>query len=86
MAADHSFGGQTSGQPSNDDFFRWYGDHNGDGFTDFNDFANGFLPAFGSENGPDANYNEGLDANGDGFVDFGDFASDFLPKFGTSRP
>ena len=59
-----------------------HGDDNGDGFTDFTDFASGFLPAFGNA----SNYNEGLDANSDGFVDFTDFATGFLPKFGTERP
>jgi hypothetical protein len=86
MAADFVFGGQLKAEANNDEFFRWYGDDNGDGFTDFNDFAGGFLPAFGSENGVGTNYNEGLDQNGDGFVDFTDFASGFLPKFGTVRP
>lgn len=86
MSTDYAFGGQTAEQPNNDDFFRWYGDANGDGFTDFNDFASGFLPAFGSQNGVGTNYNEGFDANGDGFVDFTDFADNFLPRFGTGRP
>ena len=58
----------------------------GGGFTDFTDFANGFLPAFGSEIGVGNNYNEGLDANRDGFVDFTDFATGFLPQFGSERP
>ena len=87
MAADFVFGGQTASEPNNDDFFRWYGDDNGDGFTDFTDFANSFLPAFGSElGGVGMNYNEALDGNGDRFVDFNDFADEFLPHFGTGRP
>jgi hypothetical protein len=86
MSADYLFGGQMKIDNNNDDFFRWYGDDNGDGFTDFTDFAGGFLPAFGSQSGVGTNYNEGLDGNGDGFVDFTDFASDFLPHFGTQRP
>ena len=86
MPVDYVFGGQVKADANNDDFFRWYGDDNGDGFTDFTDFATGFLPAFGSENGVGTHYNEGLDANGDGFVDFTDFASEFLPHFGTARP
>ena len=87
MPANDVFGGQSAGAPNNDEFYRLYGDDNGDGFTDFNDFANSFLPAFGSEvGGVGMNYHEGMDANGDGFVDFNDFANDFLPRFGTQRP
>ena len=86
MPTDYIFGGQLKADLDNDNFFRWYGDTNGDGDTDFTDFASGFLPAFGSESGVGTNYHEGLDQNGDGFVDFTDFASGFLPKFGTERP
>ena len=85
MAADYHFGGQLKAAANNDNFFRWYGDDNADGFTDFTDFADGFLPAFGSELG-DTNYDVLFDANGDGMVDFDDFAFGFLPRFGTSRP
>ena len=79
------FGGQLKADADNDGFFRLYGDDNGDGDTNFGDFATGFLPSFGAGIG-DAAYNEALDANGDGIVNFADFSSDFLPKFGTSRP
>jgi hypothetical protein len=88
MTADYVFGGQSAGDPNNDNFFRWFGDVNGDGFTDFTDFADGLLPAFGSSlnSPPPPDYRSDLDHNGDGFVDFMDFASGFLPTFGTARP
>tara|TARA_R110002049_G_scaffold285698_4_gene467007 strand:+ start:150060 stop:153770 length:3711 start_codon:yes stop_codon:yes gene_type:complete len=85
MVLDHLFGGQLHGQPDNDDFFRWYGDHDGDGLTNFSDFASGFLPAFASGLG-DAAYDESLDSDGDGYVNFSDFAGGFLPAFSTTRP
>ncbi len=85
MASDDVFGGQTADEPSNDDFFRWYGDSNGDGSTNFIDFSNGFLPAFATSIG-EANYASDLDANGDGSVNFTDFANGFLAKFASRRP
>ena len=85
MPVDYAFGGQTAGEANNDDFFRWYGDSNGDGNTDFIDFAGGFLPAFGIGVGS-AGYDESLDFDGDGNVDFLDFSNGFLPNFGTGRP
>ena len=85
MPVDYRFGGQTAGDPSNDNFFRQYGDADGDGNTDFLDFSGGFLPAFG--NGVGSNdYREDLDFDGDGNVDFLDFSNGFLPNFGTGRP
>ena len=85
MTSDHEFGGQLAAEPNNDNFFRHYGDVDGDGNTDFLDFSNGFLPAFGNGVG-DPDYREDLDFNGDGNVDFIDFADGFLPAFGTGRP
>ena len=64
--------------------FQWYGDCNGDRYTDFTDFSDFFLPAFGTEKGVDAEYVEELDGQPDNFVDFTDFTDFFLPKFGTS--
>ncbi len=84
MAADYIFGGQTAGQPNNDNFFRHYGDANGDGFTNFTDFASGFLPAFATSQG-DAGFRADLDNNGDGSDNFTDFAEGFLPNFATGR-
>ena len=84
MGERYEFGGQTAGQPSNDDFFRLYGDVDGDGFTDFDDFAGGFLPAFGSSQATTPGFRADLDNNGDGFVDFNDFADGFLPNFGAN--
>ncbi|WP_436716024.1 hypothetical protein U8335_28210 [Roseiconus lacunae] len=66
-----------------DDFFRFYGDTNGDGFVDAIDLFNGFLPAFGSNEG-NLNYRSDLDSNQDGFVDAVDLFDHFLPNFGTS--
>ena len=92
MSIDYVFGGkvnadETPYNANNDNFFRLYGDGDGDGDTDFTDFANGFLPAFGStQSESPASYREDLDFDGDGDVDFTDFAIGFLPKFGTVRP
>ena len=80
MQNDYRFGGQLSNQMNNDDFFRLYGDANGDGNVNFDDFASHFLPAFGSSGVDDP-----MDFNGDGAVNFADFAGGFLSNFGTSR-
>ena len=85
MTANYQFGGQDRDAPNNDDFFRWYGDANGDGNTDFLDFSGGFLPAFGNGVGS-ADYRFDLDYDGEGNVDFLDFSNGFLPHFGTGRP
>tara|TARA_R110002049_G_scaffold285698_4_gene467077 strand:- start:237952 stop:241986 length:4035 start_codon:yes stop_codon:yes gene_type:complete len=82
--ADYQFGGQTSGEANNDDFFRHYGDVTGDGSTDFTDFSNGFLPSFAQSEGSDA-FEPSLDVDGDGSVNFTDFSNGFLPAFATSR-
>ena len=87
MTSDHQFGGHTADEPNNDGFFRWFGDFDGDGNTDFNDFAKGFLPAFGTGlANSSSNYRGDLDFDGDGNVDFLDFTNGFLPAFGTGRP
>ena len=80
MSADYQYGGDIP----IDDFFRLYGDGNGDGYVDFNDFAGYFLPAFGSSTGQPG-FRDDLDIDGDGYVDFDDFAYGFLPNFGMSR-
>ena len=84
MAADYIFGGQTAGQLNNDDFYRHFGDIDGNGVTNIFDFSNGFLPAFGTANG-NANFEAEMDENGDGIVNIFDFANGFLPNFGTGR-
>ena len=71
------------GNGPDDKLFRIYGDADGSGIVDFTDFANDFLPAFGSEF-PSSAYRDELDANGDTFVDFTDFSERFLPNFGQS--
>ena len=73
------------GDDPRDDFFRLFGDANGDGVTDFNDFTNSFLPAFGGDLDGTENYVESMDFDRDSFVDFNDFASGFLPNFGSNR-
>ncbi len=77
-------GDGAAGGNAVDQFFRLFGDGNGDGYTDFTDFANDFLPAFGSSYGQ-AGYRSAMDKDADGFVDFTDFAEGFLPNFGKSR-
>lgn len=67
-----------------DNFFRLHGDDNGDGNVDSNDFALGFLPAFGTSS-TNLTFRSDLDFDDDGFVDFDDFANGFLPRFGTGR-
>ena len=79
ISGDYSFG-----ENATDDFFQLYGDADGNGFVDFSDFADYFLPAFGSEFGM-SGYKDWLDGNHDDSIDFTDFANDFLPRFGMSR-
>ena len=84
MAADYVFGNQTFGEPNNDDFFRLYGDVNGDGFTTNLEYFFSMLPAIGSQTG-DPTYAEPLDANGDGFITNFEAFFDFLPRIGQQR-
>ena len=79
MAQNYRFGANAA-----DDFFRLFGDENGDGTVNIFDFSNGFLPAFGSSDGA-SNYRDEWDANGDGIVNIFDFANGFLPNFGMIR-
>ena len=79
MAADYQFGSVEA-----DNFYRLYGDADGTGNTDFLDFSDAFLPAFGTGQGQ-TGYRDEMDFNGDGLVDFLDFSDGFLPNFGTGR-
>ncbi|MEM6468828.1 MAG: hypothetical protein AAF802_04615 [Planctomycetota bacterium] len=84
MAADATLGGQVFGDPNNDDFFRLYGDNDGDGDVDFDDLNVGFIPAFNAVDG-DGNFNPGLDFDGDGDLDFDDLNNGFVPSFNNVR-
>lgn len=64
-----------------DEFFRLFGDYNGDARVDFIDFAF-FRNALGSQSGS-ANYVDFFDFNNDGRVDFLDFAQ-FRTRLGTT--
>ncbi len=73
--------GGTLASDRTDEFFRLYGDINGDARVDFTDlFA--FRAALGSQQG-DTNYRAAFDYNGDGLVDFLDFFR-FRPRLGTT--
>jgi hypothetical protein len=61
-------------------FFRLFGDANGDGRVDGADLA-AFFAAFNSQVGM-ANYRDFFDYNGDGAVDFGDLAQ-FITRIGS---
>ena len=79
MAADFLFG-----ETAADNFFRLYGDNNGDGIVNIFDFSSGFLPAFGSSIA-DVDFLDVMDADGNGIVNIFDFANGFLPNFGKGR-
>jgi hypothetical protein len=64
-------GNGTAGDSQAQNFGRIFGDVNGDGFTDLQDFLV-FRQANGSQ-GPNPPYTQALDVNGDGFVDLQDF-------------
>ncbi|MEO1616596.1 MAG: DNRLRE domain-containing protein [Planctomycetota bacterium] len=84
LASDFIFGGQLAGEPNNDDFFRLYGDDDGDGDVDFDDLNLGFVPAFNAVSG-DTNFNPLLDFDGDGDIDFDDLNNGFVPGFNDVR-
>lgn len=67
------------GENPADNFFRKYGDHNGNGAVDLLDFAE-FRKSFGSTQ-EDANFAAELDFEGDGVISLGDFAN-FRKNFG----
>tara|TARA_R110002111_G_scaffold47407_3_gene84751 strand:- start:945 stop:1202 length:258 start_codon:yes stop_codon:yes gene_type:complete len=71
MSSNYTFGGQSAGVPANDDFFRLYGDEDGDGDVDLDDLFDAFSPALFSLQG-NAAYSSTLDADGDGDIDLDD--------------
>ena len=86
LQQDFVFGGQNAGVPAanNDNFFRLYGDMDGDGDTDSNDLQDSFAPAFFSVLG-DASFAAGLDGDGDGDVDANDLNDYFAMNFFAVR-
>ena len=83
---DGTGGGQLLfGDDAVDNFFRLYGDADGDGDTDITDLNDSFVPAFGSLSGQAA-YRPELDADNDGDVDITDLNDHFVPNFGALRP
>lgn len=80
MTQDYSFGGQRAGDAANDDFFRLFGDTDGDGVLDPG-YLDDMLPIWMS---PDFTDPE-MDANGDGLVDLDDLPSMFASFFGPGR-
>ena len=71
MATDFDFGSQTAGQTNNDDFFRLFGDSDGDGDIDGQDYGRFGLTFLRPSS--DAAYNSDLDYDGDGDVDSQDY-------------
>ena len=81
MESDYVYGDQAS-----DNFFRLYGDVNGDGVVNYIDFTSHFLPVFGSNTADDPDSFPGyLDYDGDGAINYSDFVNGFLPNFGKRR-
>jgi hypothetical protein len=78
MLSDYVFGGQTAGQPDNDDFFRLYGDDTGDGFVDGLDL-NLFVTALSGD------FDEDFDFNGDNFLDGLDLNAFVVSLSGSGR-
>jgi murein DD-endopeptidase MepM/ murein hydrolase activator NlpD len=75
--------GLSGGAYAGFNFFRYYGDVNGDGVVNGADFAF-FRPAFGTTAGNPA-YLSYLDYDGDGAINGTDFAQ-FRARFGTALP
>ncbi|XZE55325.1 DNRLRE domain-containing protein [Planctomycetaceae bacterium SH139] len=73
-------GDRQFGEDEADDFFRFYGDIDGDRSVGFIDFLQ-FRGAFGSTD-PEPEYREDLDSNADGEIDFVDFLQ-FRSRFGN---
>jgi hypothetical protein len=80
MEVDYVFGGQTLGQPNNDDFFRLFGDVNGDGFLNAVDLSETIPTLFNP-----AGYREDLDIDGDGQINATDLAALVPTFFGQGR-
>ncbi len=70
MASNYSFGGQVRMQVPNDNFFRLYGDANGDGARNNTDIT----PIIASFNSP-PRYRPDFDVNGDGVINNTDIAA-----------
>ncbi|QDT06769.1 hypothetical protein K227x_51850 [Rubripirellula lacrimiformis] len=84
LSADYRFGGHVAADEDNDDFFRLYGDANGDGIVEFTDLDEHFAPSFFSDVASAA-FDPGLDGNGDGIIEFVDLDSYFAPNFFKGR-
>ncbi|TWU48896.1 putative outer membrane protein PmpB precursor [Rubripirellula tenax] len=81
MGANVEFGGQLRAAVPNDNFFRLFGDTNGDGLRNNTD-----LIAFVGSLFNSAGYIPGLDSTGDGLINNTDLIA-FIPTvFGSSRP
>ena len=81
MPGDYVYGDETI-----DEFFRLFGDGNGDGIVNFTDFSSHMLPAFGTtEVSEGSSFRFDLDYNEDGNINFADFSAGFLPNFNKSR-
>ena len=72
------------GDVASDNFFRLYGDMDGDGDTDANDLTDFFAPAFFSTIGSSA-YVSALDGDNDGDIDANDLNDFFGPNFFAVR-
>lgn len=76
------FGGQAASQQvSNDNFFRLYGDEDGDGDVDLDDLHDFFAPALFVL----SKYVATLDADGDGDIDLDDLNDFFAPNLFKTR-
>ena len=76
------------GNVASDNFFRLYGDANGNGFTDLDDMP--FYLAALNTNSSSPNFNPALDVNHDGFIDLTDLddpfsSNDLLANINTNR-
>ena len=67
------------------DFFRLFGDSDGNGGVDFTDLAAFRLALGGPSTSPPIAYNPAFDFDGNGNVDFSDLAA-FRLRLGTSLP
>lgn len=73
-------GNGTTGDDYTDDFFRKFGDSDGNGFVNLSDFA-AFRGSFGSSS-VDPSYDAAMDDDGNGAVNLSDFAA-FRGNFGS---
>ena len=83
MESDFVFGRPTGNGPDTDDFFRLFGDTDGDRDVDGQDYGRFGLTFFKSAGDP--NFNEDLDFDGDGDVDGQDYGQ-FGLRFLTNLP